>query len=226
MARQEPDDARPRRMRTVVETNVYRRHPGDQRDAAAAAPLGRAAHRQRLQQRRLADLAGRPGRSTSARQAAYAPSKSFLNAVTVQYATAVRRHEHPHQRRLPGPGRDRLHRLPRTARPQQGAAIAIRLATLPDDGPTGASSTTTAPSPGERYQTLARQLQRSSRRPSRSSTARAVHKPRSAPTAGRSIARRAAPSARSRRSSSCCSLRPGRSRPTRERARRRSGSRS
>ncbi|MEU4888436.1 SDR family oxidoreductase [Streptomyces xinghaiensis] len=69
--------------------------------------------------------------------AAYAPSKSYLNAVTVQYA-----------RQFAGTGilvnaaRPGLVATdftgfngPRT--PEQGAATAIRLATLPDGGPTG-----------------------------------------------------------------------------------------
>jgi NAD(P)-dependent dehydrogenase (short-subunit alcohol dehydrogenase family) len=52
-------------------------------------------------------------------------------------------HADPGQRGLPGSRRDRPQRFRGYRTPEQGAAIAIRLATLPGDGPTAASSTTT-----------------------------------------------------------------------------------
>ena len=124
-------------VRTVVDTNVF----GVIRVTNAMLPLLR-----RSASPRIVNVSSSVGSLTRQADpdievgpimAAYAPSKSFLNAITVQYAPAVRRHEHPDQRRLPGPGRDRLHRLPRPRTPEQGAATAIRLATLPDGGPTG-----------------------------------------------------------------------------------------
>ena len=68
--------------------------------------------------------------------AAYAPSKSFLNAVTVQYARQLA--GTPILINLVCPGlvaTDFTHFHGRT--PEAGAAAAIRLATLPDGGPTG-----------------------------------------------------------------------------------------
>ena len=78
--------------------------------------------------------------------AAYAPSKTFLNAVTVQYA-----------RQLTGTGilinlvcpglvaTDFTHFHGRT--PEAGAAAAIRFATLPDGGPTGTYANDEGPIP-------------------------------------------------------------------------------
>jgi NAD(P)-dependent dehydrogenase (short-subunit alcohol dehydrogenase family) len=68
--------------------------------------------------------------------AAYAPSKSFLNAVTVQYARQLA--GTPILINLVCPGlvaTDFTHFTGRT--PEAGAAAVIRLATLPDGGPTG-----------------------------------------------------------------------------------------
>jgi len=68
--------------------------------------------------------------------AAYAPSKSFLNAVTVQYARHLAGTHVLINAACPGlvatdftGGHGRA--------PEDGAAIAIRLATLPDGGPSG-----------------------------------------------------------------------------------------
>ncbi|ETK33689.1 hypothetical protein MPTA5024_23350 [Microbispora sp. ATCC PTA-5024] len=71
---------------------------------------------------------------------AYPPSKSALNALTIQYAKELRRHGILVNAAAPGPcdtdfARDMGLRLPRTA--AQGAAVAVRLATLGPDGPTG-----------------------------------------------------------------------------------------
>jgi NAD(P)-dependent dehydrogenase (short-subunit alcohol dehydrogenase family) len=123
-------------MRTAVETNVF----GVIRVTNAFLPLLRRSASPRIVN--MSSTVGSitrqstPGAETGPISAAYSPSKSFLNAVTVQYA-----------KELPGilinlgcPGYCATdlngHRGYRT--PEQGAAIAIRLATLPDDGPTGA----------------------------------------------------------------------------------------
>ncbi len=68
---------------------------------------------------------------------AYAPSKAFLNAVTVQYAKELEGTGILVNAGCPGyVATDFTNHLgPRT--PEQGAAIAIKLATLPDDGPNG-----------------------------------------------------------------------------------------
>lgn len=69
--------------------------------------------------------------------AAYAPSKTMLNAITVQYAR--RFDDTPIIVNAACPGFVATdftgHSAPRM--PEEGAAIALRLATLPDDGPRG-----------------------------------------------------------------------------------------
>jgi NAD(P)-dependent dehydrogenase (short-subunit alcohol dehydrogenase family) len=67
----------------------------------------------------------------------YATSKTALNAVTVQFANELRDTPVKVNAVCPGYVATDLngHRGPRT--PEQGAAIAIRMATLPQDGPTG-----------------------------------------------------------------------------------------
>lgn len=63
----------------------------------------------------------------------YTPSKTFLNALTVQYAKEL-----PHIK-INGPGHvaTDLNGFQGTDTPAEGARVAIRLASLPDDGPTG-----------------------------------------------------------------------------------------
>ncbi|SCG78869.1 SDR family oxidoreductase [Micromonospora humi] len=68
---------------------------------------------------------------------AYAPSKSMLNAVTIQYARALGDTNILVNAGCPGFTATDLNGFRGVRTPQQGAAIAIRLATLPDDGPTG-----------------------------------------------------------------------------------------
>jgi NAD(P)-dependent dehydrogenase (short-subunit alcohol dehydrogenase family) len=70
--------------------------------------------------------------------AAYAPSKTFLNGVTVQYARELRDTNILINVACPGHCATDLNGFRGVRTPEQGAAIAIRLATLPDDGPTGA----------------------------------------------------------------------------------------
>ncbi|MGC4892011.1 SDR family oxidoreductase [Micromonospora sp. DT227] len=68
---------------------------------------------------------------------AYAPSKSMLNAVTIQYARALADTNILINAGCPGFTATDLNGFRGVRTPQQGAAIGIRLATLPDDGPTG-----------------------------------------------------------------------------------------
>ncbi|MCA2221900.1 SDR family oxidoreductase [Nonomuraea aurantiaca] len=70
--------------------------------------------------------------------AAYAPSKTFLNAVTLQYAKQLRDTTILINAACPGFVATDLNGFRGVRTPEQGAAIAIRLATLPDGGPTGA----------------------------------------------------------------------------------------
>jgi NAD(P)-dependent dehydrogenase (short-subunit alcohol dehydrogenase family) len=68
---------------------------------------------------------------------AYSPSKTFLNAVTVQYAKELRGTNIKVNAGCPGYVATDLNGFRGVRTPEQGAAIAIQLATLPDDGPTG-----------------------------------------------------------------------------------------
>jgi NAD(P)-dependent dehydrogenase (short-subunit alcohol dehydrogenase family) len=78
-----------------------------------------------------------PGAQAGPISAAYAPSKTFLNGVTVQYARELRDTNILINAANPGYCATDLNGFRGTRTPEQGAAIAIRLATLPDGGPTG-----------------------------------------------------------------------------------------
>ncbi|MFF5008287.1 SDR family oxidoreductase [Streptomyces phaeochromogenes] len=69
--------------------------------------------------------------------AAYSPSKSFLNAVTVQYARQLADTDILINAACPGLVATDFTGFQGPRTPEQGAATAIRLATLPDGGPTG-----------------------------------------------------------------------------------------
>ncbi|MFD8789620.1 SDR family oxidoreductase [Streptomyces vinaceus] len=69
--------------------------------------------------------------------AAYAPSKTFLNAVTVQYARQLAGTGILINAACPGLVATDFTGFHGPRTPEQGAATAIRLATLPDGGPTG-----------------------------------------------------------------------------------------
>jgi NAD(P)-dependent dehydrogenase (short-subunit alcohol dehydrogenase family) len=122
-------------MRTVLETNVF----GVIRTTNAMLPLLR-----RSASPRIVNMSSSVG--SLARQSvgeagpiglAYSPSKTYLNAVTLQYVRELEGSNILINLACPGFVATDLngHRGVRT--PEQGAAIAIRLATLPDDGPTG-----------------------------------------------------------------------------------------
>jgi NAD(P)-dependent dehydrogenase (short-subunit alcohol dehydrogenase family) len=78
-----------------------------------------------------------PGQAMGPLSVAYAPSKSFLNAVTIQYAKELSDTNILINAACPGYCATDLNGFSGVRTPEQGAAIAIRLATLPDDGPTG-----------------------------------------------------------------------------------------
>ncbi len=69
--------------------------------------------------------------------AAYAPSKSFLNALTVQYARQFTGTNILINAACPGLVATDFTGFHGSRTPEQGAATAIRLATLPDGGPSG-----------------------------------------------------------------------------------------
>lgn len=136
---QDPTQVSPEQVRTVVETNVI----GVMRLTNALLPLLRRSASPRIVN--MSSAVGSLARLTATTDAlssgpisgAYAPSKTFLNAVTVQYAKELRDTNILINLGCPGFVATDLNGFRGTRSPQQGAAIAIRLATLPDDGPTG-----------------------------------------------------------------------------------------
>lgn len=136
---QEPTRVSADQIRTVVETNVI----GVVRVTNAFLPLLR-----RSDSPRIVNMSSGVGsltrqsassgeRSTGPISAAYAPSKTFLNAVTVQYAKELAGTGILINLGCPGFVATDLNGFRGVRTPEQGAAIAIKLATLPDDGPTG-----------------------------------------------------------------------------------------
>jgi NAD(P)-dependent dehydrogenase (short-subunit alcohol dehydrogenase family) len=69
--------------------------------------------------------------------AAYLASKTFLNALTIQYAKELGNTNILVNAGCPGLTATDLSGYSGPRTPQQGAAIAIHLATLPDEGPSG-----------------------------------------------------------------------------------------
>ncbi|MFJ3758467.1 SDR family oxidoreductase [Streptomyces sp. NPDC090080] len=124
-------------VRTVVETNVI----GVIRVTNAMLPLLRRAPSPRIVN--VSSSVGSltrqsaPGAELGPIAVAYAPSKTFLNAVTVQYARELRDTDILINAACPGYCATDLNAFQGVRTPQQGAATAIRLASLPDGGPTG-----------------------------------------------------------------------------------------
>ncbi|MFI7629272.1 SDR family oxidoreductase [Microbispora rosea] len=134
---QTPTTVDPATMRAAVETNVI----GVIRVTNAMLPLLRRSASPRIVN--MSSTVGSltrqttPGAETGPISAAYAPSKTFLNAVTVQYAKELSGTNILINAGCPGFCATDLNGFRGVRTPEQGAAIAIRLATLPDDGPTG-----------------------------------------------------------------------------------------
>lgn len=125
------------RFQRVIETNVY----GVIRVTNALLPLLRQSASPRIVNL-SSSMASLTLQSTSAEgsgpvDAAYSPSKTLLNAVTLQYARELE--DTPVLINLVCPGYVATdftgHQAPRT--PAEGAAIAVRLATVAGDGPRG-----------------------------------------------------------------------------------------
>ena len=134
---QEPTRVDPAIIRTVVETNVI----GVVRVTNAMLPLLRRAASPRIVNvsSSVGSLARQsdPDGDSGPIAAAYSPSKTMLNAVTVQYARELRDTHILINAACPGYVATDLNGFRGVRTPEQGAAIAIRLATLPDGGPTG-----------------------------------------------------------------------------------------
>ena len=134
---QEPTSVQPETMRTVVETNVI----GVIRVTNAMLPLLRESGSPRIVNMSSSvgslTLQTTPDAFVGPVSAAYSPSKSFLNAVTIQYAKELADTNILINAACPGYVATDLNGFRGTRTPEQGATEAIRLATLPDDGPTG-----------------------------------------------------------------------------------------
>ena len=88
-----------------------------------------------------------PGAETGPIALAYSPSKTYLNAVVVQYAKALADTHIKINLGCPGYVATDLNGFRGVRTPEQGAAIAVRLATLADDGPTGGFTNEDGPLP-------------------------------------------------------------------------------
>jgi NAD(P)-dependent dehydrogenase (short-subunit alcohol dehydrogenase family) len=126
-------------IRTAVETNVI----GVIRVTNAMLPLLRRSASPRIvnMSSTVGSLTRQAGSAAGLAlgplSAAYVPSKTFLNAVTIQYAKELRDTNILINAGCPGYCATDLNGFRGVRTPEQGAAIAIQLATLPDDGPTG-----------------------------------------------------------------------------------------
>ncbi|MTD55431.1 SDR family NAD(P)-dependent oxidoreductase [Amycolatopsis sp. RM579] len=123
--------------RAAVETNVF----GMIRVINAMLPLlRRSAHPRIVNQSSHVGsltLQTTPGVELGELSGAYAPTKTYLNAVTIQYVKELADSHILINNACPGYVATELTDYQGFRTPQQGAAIAIKLATLPDDGPTG-----------------------------------------------------------------------------------------
>ncbi|WP_067499796.1 SDR family oxidoreductase [Actinoplanes sp. TFC3] len=136
---QQPSTVDPAVLRTVVETNVI----GVVRVTNAMLPLLRRSPSPRIVN--LSSSVGSltrqsgPGSATTTGPVAvaYAPSKTFLNAVTLQYVKELAGTNVLINCACPGFVATDLNGFRGVRTPVEGAATAIRLATLPDGGPTG-----------------------------------------------------------------------------------------
>jgi NAD(P)-dependent dehydrogenase (short-subunit alcohol dehydrogenase family) len=134
---QDPTSVDPAVMLQVVDTNVV----GVIRVTNAMLPLLRRSTSPRIVNMSSSvgslTLQTTPGAFVGPISAAYSPSKTFLNALTVQYAKELADTNVLINAGCPGYCATDLNGFQGTRTAEQGAQIAIRLATLPDGGPTG-----------------------------------------------------------------------------------------
>ncbi|CNG21094.1 dehydrogenase/reductase [Mycobacterium tuberculosis] len=134
---QEPTLVSAETIRTVVETNVI----GVIRVTNAMLPLLRRSASPRIVN--MSSTVGSlnrqsdPDAETGPISAAYAASKTFLNAVGVQYTKELAGTGILINSACPGFCATDLNGFRGVRTAEQGAATAVRLARLPDDGPTG-----------------------------------------------------------------------------------------
>ncbi|SCE22258.1 NADP-dependent 3-hydroxy acid dehydrogenase YdfG [Streptomyces sp. DvalAA-19] len=133
----EPTSLDPAGLLRLVDTNVV----GVIRVTNALLPLLRRSAHPRIvnQSSHVGSLALQtdPGTDLGGISGGYAPTKTFLNAVTIQYAAELRGTGILVNNACPGYVATDLNGFSGTRTAEEGARIAIRLATLPDDGPTG-----------------------------------------------------------------------------------------
>jgi NAD(P)-dependent dehydrogenase (short-subunit alcohol dehydrogenase family) len=136
-APQEPTKVSPDQVREVVETNVI----GVIRVTNAMLPLLRRATSPRIVNvsSTVGSLTLQTAQSDAVGpiSAAYSPSKTYLNAVTIQYAKELADTGILVNAGCPGYVATDLNGFQGFRTPEQGAAIFLELATLPDGGPTG-----------------------------------------------------------------------------------------
>ncbi|MCZ7436419.1 SDR family oxidoreductase [Micromonospora sp. WMMC241] len=118
-------------LRTVLDTNVF----GVIRVTNAMLPLLRRAPSPRIVN--VSSNMGPLTLRTGPVLAAYAPSKTMLNSITAQYARQLADTNVVVNAACPGWVATDFTNFAAPRTPEQGAAIAVRLATLPDDGPRG-----------------------------------------------------------------------------------------
>lgn len=134
---QTPSSVDPSTLRDVVETNVI----GVIRVTNAMLPMLRASSSPRIVNMSSSvgslSLQTSPGIDMGQVPAAYLASKTFLNALTIQYAKELSDTGVLVNAGCPGFTATDLNGFSGVRTAQQGAAIAVHLATVPDDGPRG-----------------------------------------------------------------------------------------
>lgn len=134
---QEPTGVSAEQVLAVVDTNVV----GVIRVTNAMLPMLRRASSPRVVN--VSSTVGSLGLQTAQAEAvgpisaAYSPTKTYLNAITVQYAKELAGTGVLVNAGCPGYVATDLNGHRGTRTPEQGAAIFLELATLPDDGPSG-----------------------------------------------------------------------------------------
>ena len=134
---QEPSRISAEQVLRVIDTNVV----GVIRVTNAMLPLLRRAESPRIVN--VSSTVGSLGLQTAQADAvgpisaAYSPTKTYLNAITVQYAKELAGSGILVNAGCPGYVATDLNGHRGTRTPEQGAAIFLELATLPDGGPTG-----------------------------------------------------------------------------------------
>lgn len=134
---QAPTEVSAEQLKAVVDTNVI----GVVRVTNAVLPLLRQAPSPRIVN--VSSTVGSFALQTAQAEAhgpisaAYSPTKSYLNAVTVQYAKELADTNILVNMGCPGYVATDLNGHSGLRTPEQGAAVFLELATLPDGGPTG-----------------------------------------------------------------------------------------